>query len=278
MIDASADRRVYRMNPLRRYFIVLAPLAVLIPIGLGVWQAPGARARGYFFVLLLLMAAGVAALLWVVSRVRLELTADGVRLVGAGRERSALAAAWADVVDVRLDRGREALVTGKPLEGRWAASMAKLTNFGYWGLPMYDTTQRALLSERRLIPLDAFSRHLHHGSLIADLVRFAPHLQAACAAGPRPARLITPAQRREGLVILAVSLLLAGLLIWAMNSDRVRRWIFPAFLLFLAMLCASSALNAFRAGAKFIGAVQMAFVVVLVVVGVGGLAIAFRGL
>ena len=94
---------------------------------------------------------------------------------------------WSNVIGVRLDRGREGFFTREPLLGRGARRLAGVRGLAYYGQPAYDEQQRQLMGKRRVIPIDAFASQLRHGPLLADVMRFAPWLQADCADGPRPA-------------------------------------------------------------------------------------------
>jgi hypothetical protein len=45
---------------------------------------------------------------------------------------------------------------------------------GAYGAPLYDDQQRALIAERRWIPIEPFAWYVRHGSLVADVAHFAP--------------------------------------------------------------------------------------------------------
>lgn len=273
MPHSPADRRVYRLPPWRRYLAVLAFLPLWLPLGLAAVFSAG-RERWICLGILVAILILVGALHWIIGRVRLELSPEGVRLVGFS---GSVEAAWPDVVGVRLDRGREGLVTGRPLEGRLAAGLAAYRNTGSYGTPWYDAEQVALMAERRLIPLDVFRPYLRRGDLIADIVRFAPHLQGDCTAGPRPAPTRTRGRGRETLGVLVGGVLFAGLMLWAMMDARVWSIVFPLFLCLLATISAWSAVNYFRDGARLTAAITAIFALMLLVFGVAGIAEGIRG-
>ncbi|HEV2747584.1 MAG TPA: hypothetical protein VGW34_09840 [Allosphingosinicella sp.] len=109
----------------------------------------------------------------IIDRTRLELSPQGARLRQAGYE---LAAKWSDIADIRLQRGREGLITAQPMRNGGAARLALFRGVGIPLIPLYDADQRQLLAERRLIPIEAFAWHLRHGALADDIAGFAPHL------------------------------------------------------------------------------------------------------
>lgn len=123
-----------------------------------------------------IMLAGLAAWEWLVARTYVALTPAGVELHQLGMQ---MRAAWPDVAELSVRRGREGFVVREPLEGAGAARFAALRNVGAFGAPLYDDEQRALLQERRFIPIEAFAWHLRYGTLAQQVARLAPHVRVA---------------------------------------------------------------------------------------------------
>lgn len=99
--------------------------------------------------------------------------------------------------------------------------------------------------------MEAFAWHLRHGSLGADVGRFAPHLQEILAAGPPPPPPLTPGQQRKNwLVGAAVTALVVVPIAAAVAPPAgTDRFVFVAggmLLGFSALRSAYSAWNFFR--------------------------------
>jgi hypothetical protein len=120
------------------------------------------------------MASMLAAWEWLMTRTYVALGTTGVELRQLGID---LRAAWPDVAALSLRRGREGFVLNVPLEGAGAARLAALRNIGTYGAPLYDEQQRALLAERRFIPIEAFAWHARRGTLAQEVLRLAPHVR-----------------------------------------------------------------------------------------------------
>ena len=132
----------------------------------------------------MLTTAGLLILIWlpfqiILQRTRLELSFEGVCLWQTGYK---LEAPWTDVARVRLDRGCEGFITSVPMTGKGADRLARFrgVSMRYATVQAYDDEQRALLAERRLIPIEAFAWYLRRGMMRADIEKFAPH----CSHGP----------------------------------------------------------------------------------------------
>jgi hypothetical protein len=185
----TQERRVYLISPWRRrvfWPIIIGTLVVLESVVL-VEPTKNALVAG-LILFAFFMLCGLGLERWL-SRVRLVLSPAGPKLIQIGY---ILETDWPNVVGVRLDRGREGLITRAPLEGKGAARIASLREMSIQGMPMYDARQQALLGERRLIPIEPFGWYLRRGPLMEDITRFAPHLEADRPAGPRPAPPIAP--------------------------------------------------------------------------------------
>lgn len=169
----DSDLRVYRTSPWRRAVprCVLGTFAAL-GLVLAVGADEGDRSAGIAVVAL--MAACFAAFEWLLRRTYVALTADAVELHQIGMQ---LRAAWPDVVALSVRRGREGFIVRAPLEDAAAGRYAALRGIGAFGVPLYDEQQRALLAERRFIPIEAFAWHVRHGTLVQEVARLAPHVR-----------------------------------------------------------------------------------------------------
>jgi len=151
---------------------VLAPFLVL---GLALLLAGGdesSRTAGVAVVAL--MVTCLAAWEWLLTRTYVALTTAGVELHQLGMQ---MRAAWPDVAALSLRRGREGFIVRAPLEGAGAARFAALRHIGTFSARLYDDEQRALLRDRRFIPIEAFAWHVRHGTLAQDVARLAPHVR-----------------------------------------------------------------------------------------------------
>jgi hypothetical protein len=169
---------VYRISPWRRAVLwcVLGPFAAA---GLGLWAiGADAQTRTAGAVVVAVMAACLAAWHWLSARTALVLTPAGVQLRQLGMN---LDAAWSDIGALSLVRGREGFVLDAPIVGAGAARLAALRGIGAYGVPLYDGEQRALMLERRFIPIEAFAWHAYHGTLADDVARLAPHVRIGTA-------------------------------------------------------------------------------------------------
>ncbi len=172
----DSNTRVYRISPRRRAVLwcVLVPFLLLgLALLLG-GEDEASRTAGVGIVAL--MAAGLAAWEWLLTRTYLAFTAAGVELHQLGMQ---LRAAWPDVVALSLRRGREGFIMRAPLAGGGAARFAALRHVGTASTRLYDDEQRSLLRERRFIPIEAFAWHVRHGTLTQEVARFAPHVRLA---------------------------------------------------------------------------------------------------
>ena len=268
-----AESRVYRLSPPRRYAFWFFAGPLLLVFGLVLLLVPIGRDSAVVFVLMAMLAAGGLGLQWWLSRIRLELSPEQVRVKQMA---DALETPWSNVIGIRLDRGREGFITRDPMEGRGAANLAALRGLAYNGVPTYDEPQRDLMAQRRLIPFDGFAWHARHGNLLADIARYAPHLKADCDAGPRPALARTPQQRRENWYVVAGILIGAPALIAAMLNNRVWPFVLAALVLFGALRSALSARNSFLNGAKVLGLICAVGALMFGIFGLAQIAIAIR--
>jgi hypothetical protein len=227
MTDDRNGHIVYRTNPLRRFghWLIFGPLMLLVAVLAVLIRA---NITGTLAVISGCLLLPALAIQWLMSRARLDLSPTGVKLTSFGRN---LETTWPNVVDMRLDRGREGLITRAPLEGKTAQQMAANCGLTVEDVPIYDDGQRALMAERRYIPINAFAWYLRHRDLGAAIVGLAPHLQSAWAAGPQPALKAarqraqpkTPEERRQDRILQAIVavIFLIGLAVWAKSPARL---------------------------------------------------------
>ncbi|HEX8442649.1 MAG TPA: hypothetical protein VF631_03265 [Allosphingosinicella sp.] len=166
--------RTYRVSPWRRWALwyVLGPIIV----GLMWLRADSGPIEGRAFLITaaLVGCIGLACQVIFVDRATLQLSPDGACLRQTGYT---LSAQWSDIVDIRLEPGREGFVTRNPMDGRGAGLLASLRGVAVpMGPSLYDAAQQELLAERRFIPIEAFAWHLRHGQMRQDIVHCAPRL------------------------------------------------------------------------------------------------------
>jgi hypothetical protein len=218
-VPMPSEQSIYRISPWRRAVLWCA-LGPFVALGLGLWAlGPDESTRAAGAVVVAVMAVCLGGWQWLVSRTTLVLTPAGVQLRQAGMH---LAASWSDVQALCLVRGREGLVLRTPLAGRGAARLAALSGIAVGGAPLYDDEQRALMRERRFIPIEAFAWHAYHGTLATDVARLAPHV---CAGATTPTAKPRAAQP---MYLLAAALLLVAIVIGAwltFASANTQGWI-----------------------------------------------------
>jgi len=246
----------YQVGPWRRAipWMVFGPM---LGLAAGVWgfaDSVGDRTAGALICgILTLLLLGLHAL---ISYPRLELTADGVRLRQFGMN---LAAPWNDVAGLRLDPQHEGFVTHHPIGGSGAANLAAAQDFGWYFIPIYNKEQRAVMAERRWIPIEAFAWHLRHGRLREDLTRLAPAVQSLPPVLMPPANRLSPSVQRRRLVILVVALgaFLAAIVVLGFGPPSWGQIAFPVVRALIAPLLTFTAgwkaWHAFRSGARLMG-------------------------
>jgi hypothetical protein len=159
---------------------------------------------------------------WVVSYARLILSPSGIlcRQVGCTVETT-----WDNIAAVRLDRGREGLVSELPLSGKGAKRLAAMRNTGMRGVPLYDERQRAALAEGLFMPIAPFAYAIRNGSMIADIEQWAPEVAAMIrqelgqALEDEAERRKTPATSKERRARWIVALIILGTLGVAIGSS-----------------------------------------------------------
>ncbi len=170
----DSEIRIYHISPLRRSLlaIVVGPIIlVMLLFGLYFFNSSEGKAS--------LATAGLIFLImlpfqWLLYRTKLTVSAAGVSLKQTG---GTLQAPWNEIIRIRIDKGREGFVTSVPMTGSGAELFARFRGIGQRGsAATYDDEQRALLEERRFIPIEAFGWYLRRGTLFDDIVRFAPQL------------------------------------------------------------------------------------------------------
>ncbi len=219
----SHQPRIYRIS-IWRYLVMWWALGPFLLLGLGLALFSD-ESRGAGVAIALLMAPFLLLWHWLVGKARLEVSATGVRLHDFG---GGCAAAWGDIVDLRVDRGHEGFITGAPLEGKGALHLAQTAG----PMQMHDERDLELIGARRFIPLKAFAFHLRRGDLRADIGRHAPHLLPALAAldaPPAPKPPLSPAaRRRNGLLALVGIAAIAGSFVLIAQGARWQTRFFTA--------------------------------------------------
>lgn len=258
--------RVYRVSPWRRWVLwyTMGPILLFFLICAAVAPA-SAEPLLLCSALMILIAAPIE---WIIRRTKLVLNAEGVVLRQAGYR---LETSWANVIRLRLDRGREGFILASPLEGKGAHRLASFRGASMNGAPMYDGEQQQLLAERRFIPFEAFAWHLRRGRLRADLEDFAPHLQPMLATldapPPRPAPRTLQEQMRGQLVIAIVVASLGLGVFLALAPPGWSRWFFGSIDAVLAPLLTLStgysAWSCLRARAWIIGSLLILMTVLM---------------
>ena len=167
--------RTYHVSALRRWLIwfVMGPILAFLLI-LGISGDAGDR-RAFF------VTAGLVFLIalpfhFIVGRAQLRLSETGIVLRQTGYE---LSANWDEIEQLDLTANREGFVTRESMAGKGAARLARFRFAGVGATALYDADRQTLLAQRRLIPIEAFARHLRQGEMREDIERFAPHLAKA---------------------------------------------------------------------------------------------------
>jgi hypothetical protein len=223
-VTVSEPRHVYYVGPWRRWVLawIFGPV-LLGALVMGVLLPGEGRAiAGIMFVLILAVALAGQCL---IDRSRLVISPAGVVLRQTG---CTFESPWANVVEMRLDRGLEAFITREPAGGKGHDLFAASAATG--ALPYIDQRHLTLLDEHRLIPFEAFAWHLRNGEMRAQIESYAPHLREALAAldatgenAPKPARQTNPWK-----IVLVAALL--GAFGWLALSPTTNRAVTdPAF-------------------------------------------------
>lgn len=184
MPPQDPQTRSYPLNPRILYPLYLAHgLTILVAMALAILglanHHPSKVVLGSFAALISLGHCYLA------NGARLYITPSGVKLrlarlhrVGGKRRLwLMLETPWSNIESLRMDRSQEAFITKTPMDSVATQCLAATAR-----PPTYDSTALRWMSAGRYIPLASFSAHLRRG-LGEDLRRFAPHLQAALAAG-----------------------------------------------------------------------------------------------
>lgn len=166
-------RRVYYLSPLR---VWLAP-GIMLLIGI-FWIAvpsisdvpPATRNEPIYFGLFFLAFAVV--LYFVVRRTRLSISNKGVTLHQFG---CTLETDRENIAGLDDSDGAEGLVLHRPMECSGAYHLAAFRSMSVTNASLFSEHQRQLISERRLIPLNAFAHHLKGRRLRDDLATLADH-------------------------------------------------------------------------------------------------------
>jgi hypothetical protein len=247
----SADERwVFRVGPWRR-FVLWYTVGPIVAFLLVLAAREDENTAGALWITAGIFTAIMLPVHWLIRRTRLELDRDGIRLVQTGWS---LATSWSEVSGVRLERGREGLITRSPMAGPGPETLAGARGVALGGDPMFDATERALLAERRYIPLAPFAWHLRSGNLRDALCHFAPQLTEVFAA-PLPPDTARPGQRARLGWLLAFCGVLAmlGLALGFADEDVQERVLGVAWAVLaplLAFRAGLSARNALAAGSR----------------------------
>ncbi|MGI8468141.1 MAG: hypothetical protein ACR2N3_06790 [Pyrinomonadaceae bacterium] len=153
----GGEQRVYHISPLRRFipWIVISPIFLLLT-PLLTSPLPDERKAG-FIAGAFLGALGLMMHL-LVSRAKLTVSPEGVKL---NQTTFTLETTWDNIAGLQMTRGSERFVTREPPTGK-----------GMWRIDLFLKGKG-----ERVIPIDAFAWHFKHGTLAADISRFAPHLR-----------------------------------------------------------------------------------------------------
>lgn len=220
MTAPSSQPHTYPIGPWRRCI----PAFIFGPFLLGSAVAwillPGKDAvpAGLLFIALLPFLFGAQ---WLIDRTRLEVSAEGVRLRQTGYT---LETKWENIIDMRIEHGRDAFITRDPVSGKGQELLAATAGVGVNFMPLYDDRHRALIEEHRLIPVEAFAWHLRRGSLRSAIEGYAPHLRPMLAEMDRTGAPATdrlqPLNRRGWIVLLGITGLL-GAIGWLSSRSAV---------------------------------------------------------
>ncbi|MGB3121975.1 MAG: hypothetical protein WBE58_24325 [Verrucomicrobiales bacterium] len=232
--------RTYRVGPWRRAipWLLFGPF-LLIGAGILIF-AKDEETRTIGSVLFIYLGILTFFMHFLIGRARLELSPQGVRLRQIGMN---LTTSWSNVAGLRLDPGREGIVTRESMSGAGAAALSAVRGGGASGVELYDEEQQLAMEECRWIPIEAFRWHLIHGQLRNDIRDLAPEvmeLPAAPAPAPPPAM---PEERRHGWLVFALVLSLA-VLAFVLGIQGGARW---ADILFATALSIVALLVALRA-------------------------------
>lgn len=255
-------RLVYHVSPMRRrvmtYVLVLFMLIALASAIFG----PDDASRQAGVILILVFGALLVFWEWLMRRTVLVLTPAEVRLEQVGLR---LAANWADVEALHLERGREGFAVRKRLEGKGAARLAALSESDISAMPQYTREQRVLVAQHRWIPIEAFAWHARRGPLASDVARLAPHVRVI-AAERAPA---TPQDRRRNVLaaVIVVVALAAGIALAMGAFGAAGVWVLPVLQSLCAPLltigAAAAAYRAWRAGSVLIAALLAMLTIVM---------------
>jgi hypothetical protein len=264
MIPDPTPRYFYHVGPWRRAmpWMIFGPF-LLGPAALIIFAStPNDRGAGWL--ILALMAPITLGVHAMVSYARLELSAEGVRLRQIGMK---LAASWSEIEGLRLEPGREGFVTHHAISGSGAGSLSATRGAGYYGNPIYNAEQRALMAQRRWIPIDPFSWHLQRGTLRQDLATLAPavHPISSLLAPPggsasANAAAVPVTSRRKWIAAICLigGLLGVGIVLAMMPtkwSDRTFSLLYLVMAPLTALRMAWSTRNAFRSKARLVGVI-----------------------
>jgi hypothetical protein len=169
-------RTVYRISPLRTWlptgFVVALSVLLLVFAASSSAEPDAQRA----FTLTGIFTLGCAWVLYLLLRfTRLELSESGIKLCQLGYT---LETPWDNVAALYDVPHAEGLVLHRPMQSQGSSVLRAFRNTGAGaGLRFYNVEQVALLTEQRLIPIEAFAYWLRHGRLRDDLMRYAPSIR-----------------------------------------------------------------------------------------------------
>lgn len=170
----APGRRVYRLGPRRRAFVLVTWALFVLPLLLGgLWMRDGA-----------MLAAGALAgviaipsLVLVWCKPRLVLSAAGVVRDDFGYR---LESPWENIAELRLVPGSEGFVLRAPMASPAARrfSAATRTRLAPAAVRLYPPEVLGLIAQDRFIPIEAFAYWLRRGDLARDIAARAPWLTA----------------------------------------------------------------------------------------------------
>lgn len=240
----SKPRYVYHVSPWRRWILawVFGPV-LLGALVMGVLlPGEGRTIAGIMFVLVLAIALAGQ---WLMDRSRLVISPAGVVLRQTG---CTFESSWANVAEMRLDRGLEAFITREPIDGEGLDLFAASAATG--ALPHFDQRHLTLLDEHRLIPFEAFAWHLRKGGMRAPIESYAPHLKEPLTTLDHPAAepLVPQSKGRKWMGILFFVGLVVGIG-WLILSPKVNRPLVDT--IFGTLVLAAAAIQSFYAAQAY---------------------------
>jgi len=167
--DAAAGPKAYYISPMRRGFLPVFTLGILVFLCAGSLLAKDPLDRYALSATAIAVFCIMSPFILVVYYTRLRISPAGVHVRQLGWS---VSTAWDNVLAVRMDRNAEGLVLREPLKGRGPLALRIGRLIPGW----YRPEQYELVGQGRWIPLDPFAWHFRHGDLLARFRLHAPAL------------------------------------------------------------------------------------------------------